>query len=86
MIQAAVRVKDFVPNGQKITLKVSTIDNSDSPYEEEIEFTVADFDASLVDLTTVDSQDLKVRKLDSFIDRIHLSHSKYNYITLYFCQ
>ena len=60
VIQAAVRVKDFTPTDETITLKVSTLDNSDSPYEEKITFKVADFDSDLVDLTKINATDLKV--------------------------
>ena len=60
VIQAAVRVKDFTPTDETITLKVSTLDNSDSPYEEKITFKVADFDSDLVNLTKIEATDLKV--------------------------
>ena len=60
VIEAAIRVKDFVPTGETISLKVSTVDHSDTPSEITIDFTVADFDATLVELTEVKSEDLKV--------------------------
>ena len=60
VIQAAVRVKDFTPTDETITLKVYTVDNSDSPYEEKITFKVADFDSNLVNLTKIEAKDLKV--------------------------
>ena len=39
---------------------MSTVDHSDTPSEITIDFTVADFDATLVELTEVKSEDLKV--------------------------